>query len=187
MYTLYAHLAAMASTDFGLVGSGRTAALVGSSGVGKSTLINAMIGEDVQDTGGIRVNDDRGKHTTTTRTLLPLAMGGCLVDTPGMRELGLWEGQDALAGVYADIHALAEGCRYRDCEHQAEPGCEVLKAIEQGDLEAGRLKGLKKLERELAREERRKQPRWKTHAANRRRSRMIRNSSRDKRRLMGMD
>jgi ribosome biogenesis GTPase len=135
---------------------GVTVALVGTSGVGKSTLVNALLGEEAQDTGGIRERDERGQHTTTARTLLPLPGGGCLIDTPGMRELGLWEGSDALDTVYDDIAVLAEGCPFRDCQHQHEPGCAVVEAVGSGQLEAGRLAGYHKLQRELAGEARRK-------------------------------
>lgn len=133
------------------LGPGITVAVVGTSGVGKSTLINALLGAEVQDTGGIRERDERGQHTTTTRTLLLLPGGGCLIDTPGMRELGLWEGDEALDAVYDDIAALAHDCTYRDCRHQGEPGCAVQGAIDTGALEAGRLVGYGKLQRELAR------------------------------------
>ena len=137
------------------IGPGKTVALVGTSGVGKSTLVNALLGEDVQDTGGIRERDERGKHTTTSRTLLLLPGGGCLIDTPGMRELGLWEGEANLDQVYADIGELAGACAFRDCAHDNEPGCAVLEAVASGDLDAGRLAGYRKLQRELAGEKRR--------------------------------
>lgn len=137
------------------LGPGRTVALVGTSGVGKSTLVNALLGVEVQDTGGIRERDERGQHTTTARVLLPLPGGGCLIDTPGMRELGLFEGADALDQVYDDIAALAAGCEFRDCRHVDEPGCAVLGAVEAGTLDEGRVTGFHKLQREIAAEGRR--------------------------------
>ena len=135
------------------VGPGRTVALVGSSGVGKSTLVNALLGEDVQDTGAIREHDAHGRHTTTTRRLLALPGGGALIDTPGMRELGLYEAD--VGAAFEDIAALAEDCHYADCRHVSEPHCRVLEAIDSGDLDPGRLASFNKLERELAREKRR--------------------------------
>lgn len=138
------------------LGPGRTVAVVGTSGVGKSTLVNALLGAPVQDTGGIRERDDRGKHTTTSRSLLPLPGGGALVDTPGMRELGVVGGDDAVDEVYADVAALATGCRFADCGHDGEPGCAVSDAIDAGALDPGRLTGMQKLQRELAGDVRRR-------------------------------
>jgi ribosome biogenesis GTPase len=137
------------------VGPGRTVALVGSSGAGKSTLTNALLGDEVMAVNTVRGGDDHGRHTTTHRQLLPVSGGGCLVDTPGMRELQLWDGADGLEEVFADIHALAEHCAFRDCAHDGEPGCAVLAAIGSGELDPGRLKSYGKLGREIAREERR--------------------------------
>lgn len=149
------------------LGPGKTVALVGTSGVGKSTLVNALLGEDVQDTGGIRERDERGKHTTTSRTLLTLPGGGCLIDTPGMRELGLWEGEATLDAVYTDIGELAQHCAYRDCRHDSEPGCAVLEAVDVGHLDASRLAGYRKLVRELA-YERKRASRYEARQQNRR-------------------
>lgn len=126
---------------------GTTAGLVGSSGVGKSSLANALLGADAQATRAIRA-DGRGVHTTTRRELLLLPGGGVLVDTPGMRELGLAEAD--LGGAFPDIDALAATCRFRDCAHATEPGCAVLAAIEQGELDPDRLRSFGKLQRELA-------------------------------------
>lgn len=133
---------------------GRTIALLGSSGAGKSTLINRLYGSDIQLTGEIREGDDRGKHTTTYRELLVLPSGGILIDTPGMRELQLWEGADELDPTFRDIAALSESCAYKDCRHDKEPGCAVREALELGTLEAKRFGSYLKLKRELAYAER---------------------------------
>ena len=137
------------------VAVGRTAALVGSSGAGKSTLTNALLGEDVMAVHAVRAGDDHGRHTTTHRQLLPVPGGGAIIDTPGMRELQLWDGADGLEAVFADIHALADACAFRDCGHTGEPGCAVAAAVEAGELDPGRLANYDKLGRELAREARR--------------------------------
>lgn len=129
---------------------GHTIALLGSSGVGKSTLANALIGEARQATGGIRPDDSRGRHTTTHRQLVPLPCGALLLDTPGMRELQLWAEDDALERTFPEVTALAEQCRFRDCAHAQEPGCAVRAAIEAGTLEPARLAAWGKLQRELA-------------------------------------
>ena len=109
---------------------GRTAALLGSSGVGKSSIANALLGEARLATRDVRMSDSRGRHTTTGRQLLLLPGAGILIDTPGMRELQLWETGEAAAGAFADVEAIAEGCRFRDCRHAAEPGCAVIAAAE---------------------------------------------------------
>lgn len=127
---------------------GRTLALVGSSGVGKTTLRNALTGEAAA-TAGIR-EDGRGRHTTTSRALRPTLAGGWLIDTPGMRELGLADAADGIAEVFADIAEIATGCRFRDCRHEAEPGCAVQGAIAAGTLDEARLRRARKLAREDA-------------------------------------
>ena len=126
---------------------GKTFAFVGSSGVGKSTLINMLLGEDRLETNGLR-NDDRGRHTTTHREMIFLPSGAIVIDTPGMRELGMWAAETGLAVSFADIEALAEKCRFRDCTHTSEPGCAVRKAIDSGELSEERLLSYKKLEAE---------------------------------------
>ena len=125
--------------------SGQTAALLGSSGVGKSTIVNQLIGKELLRTREVREWDNRGRHTSTARQLVILPAGGVLIDTPGMRELQLWETGDALSGAFADIDELSSGCRFRDCRHGNEPGCAVRAAAEAGELAAERLESYRKL------------------------------------------
>jgi ribosome biogenesis GTPase len=127
---------------------GRTAAFLGSSGVGKSTIINRLLGTDRQAVGAVREDDSRGRHTTTSRELMMLPGGGLVIDTPGMRELQVWGDEDGLKQAFDDIEALAAGCRFRDCSHESEPGCAVRAAVESGALEAGRLQSYWKLRKE---------------------------------------
>lgn len=128
---------------------GSTVALVGSSGVGKSTLINALAGHELMATGAIRGDDDEGRHTTTARHLHALPGGGVLIDTPGMRELQLWAGEADVDELFADVAELATTCRFRDCQHDDEPGCAVLAAVDSGEMRSGRLASYRKLKREL--------------------------------------
>jgi len=129
---------------------GVTGALLGSSGAGKSTLTNALCGEMLMKVAGIREDDAKGRHTTTHRELVMLPVGGCLIDTPGMRELQLWNQGDSLTSSFQDIEELATACRYRDCTHQNEPYCAVRQAITDGELDQYRLQSYFKLQRELA-------------------------------------
>jgi len=128
-------------------GRGQTLALVGSSGVGKSTLASGLTGQALA-TGGIREDDAKGRHTTTSRQLIRALAGGWLLDTPGMRELRLSDAAEGIAATFDDIDALAKGCRFGDCRHEAEPGCAVQAAIAAGALDAARLKRWRKLLRE---------------------------------------
>lgn len=130
--------------------TGQTIALLGSSGVGKSTLVNALLGRDVQAVQDVREGDDRGRHTTTHRELILLPQGGAIIDTPGMRELSLWESESGISDTFGDIESLATQCYYRDCTHHNEPDCAVKNALADGSLEQARYNSYKKLQRELA-------------------------------------
>jgi ribosome biogenesis GTPase / thiamine phosphate phosphatase len=128
---------------------GRTVALLGSSGVGKSTLVNRLLGEERQPTAEVRPHDQRGRHTTTYRELIVLPGGALLLDTPGLREIQLWATEDGLASAFDDVARLAEGCRFRDCRHAGEPGCAVRAAVGSGELAEERLQSHHKLQAEL--------------------------------------
>ncbi len=128
---------------------GRTVVLLGSSGVGKSTITNALLETDRQAVREVREADSRGRHTTTARELFELPGGGLLIDTPGMRSIELTESEGGLDLTFGDIEALAAGCRFTDCSHEVEPGCAVTAAIEAGEMSADRLRARRKLQREL--------------------------------------
>ena len=134
---------------FEFIAPGTTVALLGSSGVGKSTLLNRLMGEDLQDTGGIREDDSKGRHTTTHRELFLLPSGGIVIDTPGMRELQV-TGSAEMESAFGDIEALIAGCRFSDCGHVSEPGCMVNAALDDGTLDVSRYESYLKLQREIA-------------------------------------
>jgi ribosome biogenesis GTPase / thiamine phosphate phosphatase len=152
------------------IGRGTTVGFVGSSGVGKSSLVNRLVGHEVQHVSDIREDDARGRHTTTRRELVLLPGGGVLVDTPGMRELGLIEDDGGIDATFADIGQIAQACQFNDCLHESEPGCAVQAALSARTLDVSRLQSYLKLQREIAASERRRDPilaanerrRWKT-------------------------
>jgi ribosome biogenesis GTPase len=137
---------------------GRTIALLGSSGVGKSTLVNRLLGRERQKTREVRASDQRGRHTTTHRELVVLPNGALLVDTPGLRELQLWSEGSGLAAAFEDLTAISASCRFRDCRHDREPGCAVRAAVERGELDPSRLDSYLKLQAELTSLEVRENP-----------------------------
>jgi ribosome small subunit-dependent GTPase A len=167
-------VAALAAPD-------RTLVLIGESGSGKSSLVNALTGTEALAVGGVRAGDAKGRHTTTARHLVALPGGGCLIDTPGVRELGLWTSEEGVAATFSDISALAADCRFTDCRHDGEPGCAVERAVEEGLLDAARLASHRDLLRETAALALRADEReWRAHG--RRGSRLIRRALREKRR-----
>lgn len=137
---------------------GKTVVLMGSSGVGKSTLTNFFLGEDIIKTQNTREDDDRGRHTTTSRSLYRLPEGALLMDTPGMRQLALVDQEEGVQGLFEDIVALANSCRFNDCAHQSEPGCAIREALESGDLQEDRWESYLKLQREVSHQERKNDP-----------------------------
>lgn len=128
---------------------GSTCAFMGSSGVGKSTMINALLGFEKFETKAVREEDSRGRHTTTFREMVQTPQGGMIIDTPGMREIQLWASSESISQSFEDVEALAQQCRFNDCAHKSEPGCAVNKAVENGTLDADRLNRYFKLLREL--------------------------------------
>ena len=131
-----------------LVSPATTAVLVGKSGVGKSSLINLLVGREVQQTGAVREADGRGRHTTVSREIVELPGGGFVVDMPGVRGLGMWESDEGIGTAFSDIEELAQSCRFRDCRHGDEPGCAVSAAIEAGELAPERLASYRSLKQE---------------------------------------
>ncbi|HZI51591.1 MAG TPA: ribosome small subunit-dependent GTPase A, partial [Terriglobia bacterium] len=131
------------------IGPGRTVVLLGSSGVGKSTIINRLLGSETQKTLEIRSADDRGRHATTYRRLFLMPSGGVLIDTPGMREFEAWDAETGLEDAFDELAAISANCRFRDCTHETEPGCAVLAGVAGGTLDPDRLANYRKLKREL--------------------------------------
>lgn len=130
---------------------GTTVAFLGSSGVGKSTLVNRLTGSDVLATGEVREDDSRGRHTTTHRELIQLTSGACVIDTPGLRELQLWSTEEDLGAIFDDIEVLARSCKFSDCKHESEPDCAIREALQSGELAEERYNSYLKLKREIDR------------------------------------
>jgi len=145
--------------------------------VGKSTILNRLLEQEIQATQTIRLSDSKGRHTTTTRQMFALPGGGFVIDTPGLREIQLWGDSSVLPEVYSDITRLAEGCRFRDCRHQGEEDCAVARALETGELPAGRWAGYTKLQKELAYLKRKRDP--EQNANSKRRWKIIHKEMRD--------
>lgn len=128
---------------------GKTVALLGSSGVGKSTITNQLIGTKIQATQSVRQGDSRGRHTTTHRELILLPSGGLIIDTPGMREIQMWGGDEGLQETFTDIETLSQQCHFRNCQHQNEPGCAVRQALNEGIIDRQRFSNYQKLQKEI--------------------------------------
>ena len=162
------------------LGHGKTVAFLGSSGVGKSTLINCLLGEERMEVGEVREADGKGRHTTTHRELIPLPEGGAVIDTPGMREISVWGDEQGLIEAFPEIDDMAQYCRFRDCRHDSEQGCAVIEAAESGDIDPDRLDSYRKLRIEFENLEVRKSQaaRMEEKRAGKRFSRMVREVNR---------
>jgi ribosome biogenesis GTPase len=156
---------------------GQTVALAGSSGVGKSTLINSLLGHEQQPTAAVRASDNTGRHTTTTRSLHRLPGGGWLIDTPGMRELQLADAAEGIGDVFADILEIARECRFHNCRHQGEPGCSVAAAVADGRLDPGRVERMLRLVNE---DQRNSEAIWERRSRERRFGRLVRSVIKEK-------
>jgi ribosome biogenesis GTPase len=176
----------LAAVEAELAGGARCC-FVGSSGAGKSTLLNRLAGREAADTGAVRENDSRGRHTTVSRQLYFLPCGGQVIDTPGIREFGVGYAGDGLGTSFADVSALAEGCRFSDCSHSGEPGCAVAAALEAGKLTPERLESYHKLRLETERLEQRNDLKKRLEAKRKQKNfgRMARDIGDEKRRLRG--
>jgi ribosome biogenesis GTPase len=172
-------VAATGLDDLHALVAGRTVVLVGESGAGKSSLTNSLIGDAVMATGDVRTGDAKGRHTTTTREAHPLPGGGVLIDTPGLRSVGLWADREAVAATFSDIDELATQCRFNDCGHGGEPGCAVQAALADGSLAPERFAGWQALEREAESAELRAAPHLQ-RAQGRQSSRIAREAQRRK-------
>ena len=166
------------------VAGGQTIVLLGTSGVGKSTLSNHLVGEQRMYVQAVRADDDRGRHTTTSRHLLPLPGGGAIIDTPGLRAVALWAADEGLQSTFGDIEEFAGACRFGDCAHKGEPGCSVEAAVERGLIEPDRLAAYFKLQRELAHLDRKRnqQSTSETKKRNKAQTKMYRNSQKSHKR-----
>ena len=133
-----------------LVPAGTTAVFIGKSGVGKSSLVNLLVGHEVQETAEVREGDGKGRHTTVSREMIPVPAGGFVVDMPGVRGLGLWDADAGIEAAFADVEQLAEQCRFRDCRHLDEPGCAVRAAVDSGELSEARFASYQGLRQETA-------------------------------------
>ena len=155
-----------------LIPAGTTAVLIGKSGAGKSSLVNMLMGHEVQETGAVRENDRRGRHTTVSREIIQLPWGGSIVDMPGVRGLGMWEAEEGIGAAFPDIEELASRCKFVDCKHGSEPGCAVLAALEQGLISQQRLDSYRNLmsETQMVRD-RKERARWQKQGRGRKKSR----------------